>query len=597
MSRFQRQRRLILKVLVAGILVAWTSAARASDIDAPVDPDTQKRLLRLIEQLGDNRYTIRERAQAELAKLGFAAFEALTEAQHDDDIEIALRAQYLVRSMRIEWSRDTDPPSVKTILKGYEQLGVDQRVKRMAALSQLEEGIGTEALCRLVRFERTEALSKQAALLTMSQPRPQDDQMRLAQRETIEVTLGGSKRTAAHWLRVYTQWLESPDLAQDEWDRMVRSEEQLLTEFPDQTSRRIVRDLMRRQIEMLTQLSQNQLASESTKRLFTMLNGSDDELLETADWLAGQSSWSMIVALAERFSDSYMADALLVYRLAQAHLQLGQRDKSQEAAQKALDRDDSEADKHVLTAYKLQNRGMFRWAEQEFRHVIKIGPAGSTTYLRAHFLLSEMLHDASKNLDAAELLTGVVKTMEKDDSARILAGRIGRQIGAVKSRLHYFYAQHFVKRNDRQQQREHLEKAIDSDPTDADVLIAMHRFPEQDEAWRKRTLQGINVAVEDFRRQIKEASEYPTAYNQLAWLVSNTEGDFDEALRCSHKSLELLPNTAGYLDTLGRCYYAKNDLKNAVKYQTQAVRLEPYSGQIRRQLDFFKQAQTEAQNE
>ena len=107
MSRFQRQRRLILKVLVAGILVAWTSAARASDIDAPVDPDTQKRLLRLIEQLGDNRYTIRERAQAELAKLGFAAFEALTEAQHDDDIEIALRAQYLVRSMRIEWSRDT----------------------------------------------------------------------------------------------------------------------------------------------------------------------------------------------------------------------------------------------------------------------------------------------------------------------------------------------------------------------------------------------------------------------------------------------------------------------------------------------------------
>ena len=56
----------------------------------------------------------------------------------------------------------------------------------------------------------------------------------------------------------------------------------------------------------------------------------------------------------------------------------------------------------------------------------------------------------------------------------------------------------------------------------------------------------------------------------------------------SHKSLELRPNYAGYLDTLGRCYYAKGDLAKAVKYQSQAVKLNAYSCQIRRQLDLFR---------
>jgi tetratricopeptide (TPR) repeat protein len=79
-------------------------------------------------------------------------------------------------------------------------------------------------------------------------------------------------------------------------------------------------------------------------------------------------------------------------------------------------------------------------------------------------------------------------------------------------------------------------------------------------------------------------------HNQFAWLIANTEGDFDESLRCSRRSLELQPNRAGFLDTLGRCYYAKGDYVNAVKYQTQAVALEPHSPQMLAQLSLFETA-------
>ena len=85
--------------------------------------------------------------------------------------------------------------------------------------------------------------------------------------------------------------------------------------------------------------------------------------------------------------------------------------------------------------------------------------------------------------------------------------------------------------------------------------------------------------------------------NQYAWLVSNTYGDFDEALRCGLKSVEIYPystgkeldpNIAGKLDTLGRCYWAKGDLEEAIKVQSKALKLDPHGGLIKRQLRFFE---------
>ena len=101
-----------------------------------------------------------------------------------------------------------------------------------------------------------------------------------------------------------------------------------------------------------------------------------------------------------------------------------------------------------------------------------------------------------------------------------------------------------------------------------------------------------------FRGRIKKQRNSATPLNQFAWLVGNTLGESDpvlaeEAIRCSHKSLEFNPDAAGYFDTLGRCYYAKGDIENALKYQAEAVRLDPHSGLIRRQLEFFKRSRKE----
>ncbi|HWC89343.1 MAG TPA: hypothetical protein VG433_06805, partial [Pirellulales bacterium] len=147
----------------------------------------------------------------------------------------------------------------------------------------------------------------------------------------------------------------------------------------------------------------------------------------------------------------------------------------------------------------------------------------------------------------------------------------------------------------RDKQVEELKKGLEEDPTDADVLIALYRIKDLEPALRKRTLVLIDEAVAQFRGAIDQSPENSIPYNQLAWLVANTEGDKKEALRCSQRSLELRPNEAGYLDTMGRCYYALGELENAVKYQAHAVSLDRYNGQLKRQLDYFRAELAKAQ--
>ena len=54
------------------------------------------------------------------------------------------------------------------------------------------------------------------------------------------------------------------------------------------------------------------------------------------------------------------------------------------------------------------------------------------------------------------------------------------------------------------------------------------------------------------------------------------------------------PDEGGLLDTLAHCYAAKKDFENAVKYQTRAAELEPYSKQIQHALDDYRKALAEA---
>jgi tetratricopeptide (TPR) repeat protein len=87
------------------------------------------------------------------------------------------------------------------------------------------------------------------------------------------------------------------------------------------------------------------------------------------------------------------------------------------------------------------------------------------------------------------------------------------------------------------------------------------------------------------------AYDLARAYNQYAWVVGNTVGDFEQAIKFSRKSLDLREwNTPGYLDTLGHAYYGAGKFEKAVLWQSKAVELDPASQAMSRKLKVFQAA-------
>ena len=576
--------------------------------------DRGQRVDRLIEQLGADEFSTREKAQTELARLGLEAFDALYRARYHEDIEIAMRARYLVHSIPIRWTQEHDPLEVRRILRNYDQQSATERVSRMQRLALLPQCEGTEALCRLVRFETSGVLSKRAALLVISQPALETSEQRDELVRTMRNSVGDSQRPAADWVRAYALFLTDPGAAIEQWNVLTTREQEVFRQSPDVTSYETVRDLMRWHVEALSQLGRETEAMAVMRQAVQLRNGSPEDLLELVDWLLQRSAWPVLDEVAQKYRERFQQDARLAYRLAEAQLKQGEKDLAEEAARQAMT---APIEDRIVVASDLKDRGLFVWSEREFRHLIQSEPPGTRLNIEARISLAEMLHDQQRELAAAQALQPVVDLAQSNRAVRQTLVQ-WKRLDSTTSRMHFFYALHNASEGNRDQQIEHLRNGFESDPTDADVLIAMFRLPDPDPPWRKMTNQAIRSAADLFRQEVAVIRDtlrkierahgnsqniatgraiLASRCNRFAWLIGNTEGDFQEALHCSQESLRLIPDEAGFLDTLGRCYYAVGDYENAVKSQSRAVELEPFSGLLTRQLTFFQEALVSSKKE
>ena len=556
----------------------------------------------LIQQLGDEQYTVRQRAQEQLRDLGVITFDALLEACRHEDVEIALRARYLIRSMSVPWATDSDSPAVKNILRHYDQTSHAERQNRMQQLARLEDSQGIAAICRLMRFESNGLLSKQAALSAMHHTPPSDPQQRSVLADVIRENVGRSKRPAAEWLRAYAHTLIAPESALADWDRITQGELLTFSQFPHQTERRLVRDLLRWQVDLLRRLGQQEESLAVVRRTIDLLEGQREELNDFVDWLLDRKAWIIVDEVADRFPHEFYRRPRLVYRLAEARKLRGDHASATETAERALMMDPGQPEHHNLMASYLTSRLLYDWAEAEYRYVLESTDREDSAQLEARFFLSDMLFDIQRELDAAKVLSVAAEAIEQNPKL-LLPLPFSRTAREVRGASYYYYAVHHARRGEHSAQREYLRQAVAADPLNPDFMIAMYRCPNNEPAWTEDTMRRINGAKSRLRTQISSLEEKVRAkplerqdameglardYNELAWLISNTEGDFAAAIRFSKKSLEVRADNAAFLDTLARCYYAAGDLENAVKNQARAAELAPFYQQIHRQLETFQ---------
>ena len=585
----------------------------------------------LIEQLGAPKYVVRESARRKLQGMGLVAFDQLLVAAEHADPEVAAASERLLETMTVRWSRPSDPPSVRRLLQTYGQQAERERRQVGRDLARLRSEAGVAALCRIARFDPSERLSREAAVRVMepvssfSWSREQALATRgyafsesrrdalLAAIEDLSAEFGASRRTAGRWLSLVAEQAESPAGTIDRWRQAVETEARAIDQRRPFTDEVIV-DALR------WNLFRSQLAS-----------GEEDGLMETIDTLTSAQATSETALkkalewMVEAGADAGV-DALLgserqrfttkegLYLAASIREKQGREEQAEALAQQAFEVEPPETEglriggavalkPRVLAGLRLDGKGYAEWARREYRAAI--GQAAELTINTAYtrWVLANSLMDHEQYEEAAQHLTASLDAIDQDDRTRIRYRHLGEQFERLQpakvlaARRDYLRASAARDAGDSAGEIEHLKSAIGNDPTDADILIAMHRAAGADEAFHAETLERIARLSEETQQRIDEDPDDALQYNQWAWLISNTVGDYAKAIRYSEKSLELAPGDSGFLDTLGRCYFAIGDLERAVATQREAVRGQPHLQVMRRQLNQFEAALNQSRSD
>ena len=124
-------------------------------------------------------------------------------------------------------------------------------------------------------------------------------------------------------------------------------------------------------------------------------------------------------------------------------------------------------------------------------------------------------------------------------------------------------------------------------------MLSDSRFPAD---YHTKIRELIEKQLCELREQIADLGANRAAAqpcNEFAWLAANTEGDLDEALRLSKRSLELVGEHGAFRDTLAQVYFAKGDYANALKHQIRAAELLPYNRDVQKHLVLFRKKASE----
>jgi hypothetical protein len=595
--------------LALWLLLAITSAVSATDVSR--DEPTAK----LIAQLADPQYALRRDAAWRLLEAGPRVSDALRTAQTGADPELAAASARLVEQLTPQWTKFDASPTIKAAMQRYAKLDATGRYNIVRELLD-EPTAALGALCRIARFEPSPLVSRLAAAAIIGELEDQADQPaptfsldELGSELTrLDQAFGQSNRDSAQWLTALVAD-ESPTKRLELWRQFVTAEQHLADAQPGATSPVVMWTLVWQTLRMALASDDPAAALETWDAIAKMAE--DDPRLSTSSVpklltaISDAKAWRVGDAMLTQRSTIFDTK-LRKYLAAELRRRQGAEEEAAQIADAAARFITPEAldpfaqqklDERYFVAIALQQRGQMDWAEMEFAAVVsQVEPLTHSGALGRWYFASH-LYDIERYDEAATLLEELHAAINANtrSSRRYLQLLEQHSQSAAIEQLpepdliaarKCYYAGLSAKGAAATKQ---LRESLLLNREDADVLIAYYRSTAPTSTLRRDALRKIDALSHEFEAEILDEPSDPMPYNQWAWLVSNTEGDFSKAIRYSQRSLELTPGVAGYLDTLARCHYAAGDVEQAIATQSAAVVKEPHIPALTRQLKFFQQ--------
>ncbi len=96
-------------------------------------------------------------------------------------------------------------------------------------------------------------------------------------------------------------------------------------------------------------------------------------------------------------------------------------------------------------------------------------------------------------------------------------------------------------------------------------------------AWQQ---DSVEESINLYKKSLELDSENPTALNGLGYVLAYEERDLTQALSYCRKALNLAPQSAACMDSIGFVYIKLGLKKDAIKYLTQAHEMLPENKEI-----------------
>lgn len=598
----------LIGIGVAGLLAVTVSVAMAA---GPSDAE----IAELIQQLGDPQYGRRERAAAALDSLGAAAVDhLLAAAELSDDLEVAMRATWLVESIPVD--DPGDAAEARSLLQGYKAKRLADRAVSMHWLLRLDDDAGITPLARIARLDRDTAASRVAAALLAREWTP-DDPSWPGVAERILMGLGSSQRPTARLLASLVAFTQAN--SDDQRQAALQSTRDIVAlldrnrpaepdaggdpdDADDDGSAAITSDLGRTTqriferclVLMLIDSGHPDEARGVIRTVFTeFLAAGNADALQTASSIADTLIWAAAHGLPDVVDDVPAAGdgEVLGHFLVQLAKAVCERTRNNDTVAERLARNAFEQQAasfvdRLRAGILLQKWGAGDWASREYTAVVDDNEAPAQQQVLASVMYAEFLHDRGRDGEAAGVLDRLVGN---DAGARGPAlQQLGRNPALTRSRADYFRACAAAARGDTASQRRSLEAATAGTAPDVDALIALYHLPDNTPEQSAVALDRVHKALARMEEEIKQVPEDINTYNEYAWLVANTEGDVARALRYSRRSLRESFDNPSYLDTLAHCHAAAGNLAAAIRTQRLAMRHEPHNRIIQLNLAGFE---------
>lgn len=558
--------------------IAFCAALVCSVSSAQTDTNAVARDIEWqIKNLGSDSRVLRDLAAEKLARHGVAAREALVAALASPQRQTAELAGRLLA--QLPWTDPHDPPGTAEVLRHYGEMNAVERQQVGYRLTALPIEKSAPVLIRLVSFEPSEAVAWTHALRL----RPWISKCR---NQILTARL--PPRPATWRLLAWAQ----PDRATERMEQAWAAARERVKAGGGREAGAVC-GLVARDLTALYRAEKRWADVERCWRQLADETGSADAALELMALAIERGRPKQAEAEWKHYGPLLAGDGRALHLAARALAADGDAAGAEAVAATALSLHPNNGRAHLTVGLYLVGRGMLEAAEKEFVRAVELSSSDHETQLRARFRLADVYGHRGNTAKETEQLETVLHLFEALQQIGRGAEPFTEEIKDLRCRLLLLQAKSHEKAGDDAARERSLREALKLWPHHPDVLIALNGLlRKRGGAAEAGTL--VEAAAKYYRERIAEQPDEANHYNNLAWLLANTDRELDEALHSSQKSLELSPDNAAYLDTLAEVHLRMGRPARAVEFARQATEQEPESLDLAERLKRFEQEAAKA---